>query len=162
MPVKKIALLVVFAAATWTSNAQVIDFERSRYSPAAYYNYSEQGDVTILVNVWGTVRNPGMYEVPTGTTMSALFSLAGGPRVDPRDTRTRRTVTARLIREGNIMLETVMENEILSLDSDPVLAEGDMITSETVLKRGLSWRDIFPVVAAVASVALAVERISSN
>lgn len=159
---KRIGFLAVLLITAWTAEAQVIDFDRSRYSPAAYYNYSESGDVTILVNVWGTVRNPGMYEVPSGTTMSTLFSLAGGPRVDPRDTRTKRTVTARLIRNSSVMLETVMENEILSLDSDPVLAEGDMITSETVLRRGLGWRDVFPVIAAVASVALAVERISSN
>ena len=59
-----------------------------------------------------------------------------------------------------MQLETVMENEILALHEDPVLIEGDMITSETVLKRGVTWRDLFPVVAAVASVALAVERIS--
>ena len=160
MLLKRIGLLAVVMLATWTANAQIIDFERSRYSPAAYYNYSEQGDVTILVNVWGTVRNPGLYEIPAGSTMSTLFSLAGGPRVDPRDTKTRRTVTARLIRGGQVQLETVMENEILALHEDPVLIEGDMITSETVLKRGVTWRDLFPVVAAVASVALAVERIS--
>ncbi len=162
MTIKRLGALAALAFFTWTASAQVVDFERSRYSSAAYHNYSEPGDVTILVNVWGTVRYPGLYEVPSGTTMSTLFSLAGGPRVDPREKRVSRKVTARLVRNGSVMLETVMDNEILSLANDPVLAEGDMITSDTVLKRGLSWRDVFPVVAAVASVALAVERISTN
>ena len=47
-------------------------------------------------------------------------------------------------------------------DDDPVLADGDVIAIESVVKQGFSWRDLFPVVAAVASVTLAVERLSNN
>jgi hypothetical protein len=55
-----------------------------------------------------------------------------------------------------------MQNEILSLTPDPVLVAGDVLTVDTVERAGLTWRDVFPVVAAVASVTLAVERLASN
>ncbi len=145
------------------ADAQVVDLIRSRYSPAAYYNYTEQGDVTILVSVWGTVRNPGLYEVPQGTTLSVLFSLAGGPQASPRQSKNKRWINARLVRgrTQDVVFETTMENAILSLDDDPEILAGDLLTVETVERAGLSWRDVFPVVAAVASVTLAVERLAN-
>lgn len=144
-------------------DAQVVDLIRSRYSPAAYYNYTEQGDVTILVSVWGTVRNPGLYEVPQGTSLTTLFSLAGGPQASPRQSKNKRWINARLLRgrSQEVVFETTMENSILSLDDDPEILAGDLLTVETVERAGLSWRDVFPVVAAVASVALAVERLAN-
>jgi protein involved in polysaccharide export with SLBB domain len=143
------------------ADAQVADLIRSRYSPAAYYNYGEPGDVTILVSVWGTVRNPGLYEVPSQTTLTTLFSLAGGPLATVRQKQNKRWINARLTRgrSQDIVFETTMENEILSLETDPALQSGDVLTVETVERAGVSWRDVFPVIAAVASVALAAERV---
>ena len=167
MRIRWIGTAFVFAlalAVAAPADAQVTELIRSRYSPAAYYNYGEPGDVTILVSVWGTVRNPGLYEIPTETTLSVLFSLAGGPQVAVRRKQDRRTVTARLLRgpAQDIAFETEMQNEILSLSPDPVLVAGDVLTVDTVERAGLTWRDVFPVVAAVASVTLAVERLASN
>ncbi len=144
------------------SSAQVIDLERSRYSPAAAFNYGEEGDITIMANVWGTVRYPGLYEITKGTTLSTLFSLAGGPLVNARETSDDRKVTLRLTRgrQQETVFEFEMDNQVLSLESDPVLEMGDVLTVDTVERRGFSWRDVFPIVAAVASVALAVERVA--
>src|SRR5690606_15204560 len=155
------ALALISAA---PADAQIADLVRSRYSPAAYYNYGEPGDVTILVSVWGTVRNPGLYEIPAETTLGVLFSLAGGPAVTSRRKQDRRTVTARLLRGSaqDVAFEIEMQNEILALSPDPVLVAGDVLTVDTVERAGLSWRDVFPVVAAVASVTLAVERLASK
>ena len=159
-------IAVVFAGITAVTlvspaEAQVADLVRSRYSPAAYYNYGEPGDLTILVSVWGTVRNPGLYEVPIETTLTTLFSLAGGPQATVRLKQNKRWINARLTRgrAQETVFETSMENQILSLQEDPVLESGDVLTVETVERAGISWRDVFPVIAAVASVALAVERV---
>lgn len=167
MRIRWTGMAFVFAVASMgaaRADAQIVDLTRSRYSPAAYYNYAETGDVTILVSVWGTVRNPGLYEIPAETTLSVLFSLAGGPAVTSRRKQDKRTVTARLLRgpAQDVAFEIEMENEILSLSPDPVLEAGDVLTVDTVQRAGLSWRDVFPVVAAVASVTLAVERLVSN
>lgn len=142
------------------------DFERSRYSPASYYNYSEPADVTILVNVWGTVRNPGLYEIPQGTTLSHLLSLSGGPIVAPRQVRQDRTIQVRLFRPNGagreLLWETEMENELTAADDDLTVQEGDVVTVETVVRQRFSWRDVFSVVAAVGTVAIAIERLATT
>ena len=142
------------------------DYERSRYSPAAYYNYSEPADVTMLVNVWGTVRNPGLYEVPEHTTLSHLLSLSGGPIVAPRERREDRTIQVRLFRESagarELFFEAEMENEVIAIHDDPEVVAGDVVTVETVVRRRFSWRDAFPIVAAIGTVAIAIERIAST
>ena len=159
-------LLVAASLLPCFATAQPVDLIRSRYAPAAAYNYAESGDVTIIVNVWGTVRYPGLYEVPVGTTVSTLFSLAGGPQVTVRRKSVKRQVSARLTRgesaDQAMVLDAFMENDVLALGEDPVLQDGDVLTVNTVERQRISWRDLFPVIAAVASVALAVERISGS
>lgn len=158
-----VALLGIVTAAD-AAGQSITDLDRSRYSPAAYYNYSESGDVTMIVNVWGTVRNPGLYEIPRGTTLSHLLSLSGGPIVAPREEREDRTIQVRLYRtEGStrqVIFETEMRNEVIASVDDLSLQEGDVITVETVVDRRFSWRDVFPIIAAIGTVAIAIERIA--
>lgn len=140
------------------------DLDRSRYSPAAYYNYSEPGDVTVLVNVWGTVRNPGLYELPQGTKLRHLLSLAGGPIVAPRQNRQTRTIQVRLYRSDaaghRIVFESEMENEVIATAEDPALLQADVVTVETTVRQRFIWRDVFPIIAAVGTVAIAIERLA--
>ncbi len=157
------ACILLAGTISIAANAQSIDQTRSRSSVAAYYNFAESGDVTIIVNVWGTVRFPGLYEIPKGTKLNTLFSLAGGPDIRERPRRNQRTIVATLSRgeAGQVVVETIMENDVTVLTADPELQQGDVLTVESTIRQRFSWRDAFPIVAAVASVALAVERISS-
>jgi hypothetical protein len=156
-------LAVLFAAGSGSSSGQTnLETERSRFSPAAYYNYAERADVTILVNVWGTVRHPGLYEVPEGIRLSRLFSVAGGPQVGQRMQQDRRTVVARLSRNEDgrrrIIYESVMVNDVFASHEDPVLLDGDVLTVETVVRQGFSARDAFPVISAIGTLVLILER----
>lgn len=45
----------------------------------SFYDYSGLGGIPMYVNVWGFVRSPGRYKVPSSTTLADLISLAGGP-----------------------------------------------------------------------------------
>ena len=47
-------------------------------APSYYYLGGKEG-LTIGVNLWGFVRNPGRYEVPSSTDLVQLISLGGGP-----------------------------------------------------------------------------------
>ena len=58
--------------------------------------------------------------------------------------------------------ETIMEDNVTVLSGDAELVAGDVLTVESTIKRRFSWRDVFPIVAAVASVTLALERVSSK
>ncbi len=51
-------------------------------SSAAYYYISKPGEITMSINLWGYVRNPGRYEVPISTDLIQLLSYAGGPLAD--------------------------------------------------------------------------------
>lgn len=47
-------------------------------APSYYYLGGSEG-LTIGVNLWGFVRNPGRYMVPSSTNLVQLISLGGGP-----------------------------------------------------------------------------------
>jgi hypothetical protein len=51
-------------------------------SAAAYYYISKSGEITMPLNLWGMVKNPGRYEVPISTDLVQLISFAGGPLGD--------------------------------------------------------------------------------
>ena len=48
-------------------------------SAASYYYIAKPGELTMQVNVWGFVKNPGRYEVASSTDLIQLISFAGGP-----------------------------------------------------------------------------------
>jgi hypothetical protein len=161
---RQLAFHFLVFAATATAHGQDLSyFERSGYSPASFYNYSEPADVTMLVNVWGTVRNPGLYTLPEKTTLSHLLSLSGGPIVAPREDRQDRTIQVLVFRPGpggsEIVFQMEMNNDVAAMNVDPTLVDGDIVTVETIVHRRFSWRDAFPVVAAIGTVAIAIERI---
>lgn len=78
-------LLVFFAFSVSNSYAQVknsqlgsTDFG-ARASQNAYFDYSDPEAVNIKISVWGSVRYPGKYLVPSYTSVLDLLSYAGGP-----------------------------------------------------------------------------------
>ncbi len=153
-----LALLALAAAATPAARAQVSDMDRSRYGQAAYYNYSEEADVTVLVSAWGAVQNPGLYEVPRGTRLSRLLSITGGPAIGTRSRGQEQRLTLALSRAASptgraIIFEATMEDEVFALEEDPVLQDGDVLTAERYVRARFTWRDLIPIVGAVASVA---------
>src|SRR4030095_9199305 len=46
---------------------------------AAFYDLSDPQGVNMEVNLWGYVRLPGRYRIPSKTTFIDLMSYAGGP-----------------------------------------------------------------------------------
>ncbi len=157
-----LAALLAAASVPEAARAQIDELDRSRYNRAAYYNYAEPADVTILVNAWGAVRYPGLYELPQGTSMSTLFSLAGGPATGAQERRERRTLTIRLARaqsggaERAVIFEAEMEDAVYAFESDLTLQDGDVLTAEVYARPRFTWRDALPVVSAAASVASTV------
>jgi polysaccharide export outer membrane protein len=81
------------------SIAQITDYElgaklnRGYYQQTGYFDLSDPEAVNIKVAVWGFVRYPGKYIVPTYTTVLDLLSYAGGPSddADLEDLRLYRT-----------------------------------------------------------------------
>ena len=159
-------LLCLFAIA---AHGQILDeLQYSRLNTAAYYNYSQKGDVTIHVHVWGAFRFPGLYEIPRGTTVSEVISLAGGPLFPERERRSMRLVSLKVHRKDldgftrNVVFQDDMENEIVVSENDISLQEQDVLGAEVVVRRTFSFRDLFPIISAAATLALLVDRINTN
>lgn len=138
-------------------------------STTAYYRHAERGDITVQVNVWGAVRNPGMYEIARGTHVNTLLTLTGGPPIGITTvggpTRVSRTLHLRLVRAGNdpprVVFESVMKDGILLSQENPTVEQGDYLIIEVTehQRQSFTWRDGLTVTTAIAAVALAIERI---
>ena len=155
-------VLLMIGLAGGTVQAQTLNDLRS--NTAAYYRFADPTDITIEVKVWGSVQYPGFYEVPQGTRLSTLLTLAGGPQGE-RDSQMRRTYMIRLWRPQpnsglyQTISETRMKNEIVMLSDDPVLLSGDMVVADEEIKQRFSWRDLLSVVAAIGSIVLVIDNI---
>lgn len=107
------------------------------------------------VRVWGDAIAPGLYQVPQGMTLGTLLTLAGGPNT-ARTSRQDVTLRIRLMRdEGGRKVDVFqveMENGIVAFEGDPVLAEGDTMVLERIVKERFVWRDALSVIGAAASV----------
>jgi hypothetical protein len=136
--------------------------EATRSNIAAYYYYAEPGDLTMQVNVWGTVRYPGRYEVKNGTDLGQLLSYAGGPQLQRRRKQDEQIITVRVSRTNDqrrqIIYETEIDSMITSSAEYPVMQEGDVITVEAVEDPGFTWQDIVGVVGSAASIGLLIVR----
>jgi SLBB domain len=100
-----------------------------------YFNYGDKNKVNIDVFVWGSIRAPGKYLVPQGTTLMELLSLCGGPDKESKleDIRIVRLKNDTLgVKEDKVMTfdynEFLWEKQITKPGKiNPVLYPGDMI-----------------------------------
>lgn len=81
-----------------------------------YYNYAEKDKVNFEVSVWGYVRSPGKYLIPSGTTFIDLISLCGGPSHEAK------LDEIRIVRLKNDTLN-VKEDKIIMLNYNDFLWE---------------------------------------
>ena len=126
-----------------------------RTSAASYYYVAKSGELTMQVNVWGYVKNPGRYEIPTSTNLIQLISYAGGPLTDAS------TDDVRVIREGKgaggsgaFSYEVDLE-DLAGVDPERLL----LYPGDTILLDHTSWlnvRDALLIVTAMAVVTSAV------
>jgi hypothetical protein len=100
-----------------------------------YYNYADKDKVNIEVGVWGYVKSPGKYLIPSGTTFVDLITLCGGPLSDAKmdDIRMVRMKNDSLnIKEDKIIVlnynDFLWEEKIQNRSrQNPVLNPGDII-----------------------------------
>lgn len=53
-----------------------------RQAQGGLFDYSDPSGINIKVQLWGYVKYPGYYVVPSYSTMNDLLSFAGGPLED--------------------------------------------------------------------------------
>lgn len=137
-----------------------------RPSSASYYYIAKPSELSMQVNIWGYVNNPGRYEVATSTDLLELLSYAGGPTADALMDNVR-------ITRSYERSETGPPEEIyLDLEDLADVNSTDLILypNDTIFIDHSSWinfRDALVVItaaaivtSAVANVVIAVDRTS--
>jgi hypothetical protein len=124
-------------------------------SAASYYFVAKPGELTMQVNIWGYVKNPGRYEVATSTDLIQLLSYAGGPIPDAKLDGVK--VTRFLRRETGISRgEFYVDLEDLAKvdQSKLTLYPGDTIFLDH--SSWSSWRDTISLITTIALVATSI------
>ena len=164
---RRIALVLAFFALSGSmqhvlAQNAIPPEERSRYGAGGVYRYVDLGERFVSVGVYGTMRFPGLYEVPVGTNVNTLISMAGGAQLASiqleQDTR---TIVLKLFREGpdgesDLLYEYVMEDVITSIPERIVVESGDVLTIDSVVEQGLIWRDYLPIASVGISAILLI------
>ena len=155
---------------------QVPDRIQDLFTPGIYgsnvanFYFAQPGDFTMLVSVWGDVGRSGRYEVPVGTDIGQLLSLAGGPGADVRgvvgaDTWSRRGAGKTIVRLSRltggagreIILEYRIEDLLTLRERDVPLQEGDIIMIDRV--RPFNIWDLFTLLSTSGTLLLLLDRI---
>ncbi len=159
-----IRLLICGALLSVSLSAQVLQGGLAPTLPSAsaasYYYIAKPGELTMQVNVWGFVKNPGRYEVASSTDLIQLLSFAGGPieyaKMDEvkitRFVKNNSTITKR---EIVLNLEQLAKIEETNL----ILYPGDTIFIDHTA--WLTLRDAFTAVATAAILTTAVTQVIS-
>ncbi len=93
---------------------------------AAEYFLGDKNAIFITVNVWGKVRKPGQYNIPSGTDLLTLISAAGGPSERSRLDNVR---VVRLVNQREEILEVDVRRYLKTGDRSliPEIEPGDTI-----------------------------------
>ena len=171
-----IPLLLIF---TFVAESQQVPDRFLQQTPglagrgAVNYVFTKRGDLPMLVSVWGSVRSPGRYEIPEGTNLGELLSLAGGPGADVRgfvvgiDIQGRQQAHARgkthirVSRNFEDRNDVVLESRLDNLLYDDLrnfrLQEGDVVMVDLVSK--FNFWDVMSLVSITATILLLLDRI---
>lgn len=129
------------------------DLYRQGNYNGAFFDYSDPEAVNIKVAVWGFVRFPGRYMVPSYTKVKDLLSYAGGPT---DDAKLQELKLYRVLEDSTQQLINLNYNELLwekvltsNKDNDPPLIAGDVLIVPGRPK--LYFRDYFSLTLSVIS-----------
>ena len=156
-----VVLSINFAYGQGLSNMDLL----SRASNAAYFNYTRPGDVSVIVNMWGTVRFPGRYELTKGSDLGDAVSLGGGPSDSgERPDDYSRVITVTLSRQGITGREVIFQSELSQIVESkvnlPTLTDDDVIYINTVSHTKANFRSLYlPAMNLLATALLVVLRI---
>ncbi|MFN3135669.1 MAG: SLBB domain-containing protein [Candidatus Kryptonium sp.] len=154
---KIISLLLIFTSISFAqlfeSGTRIVTGGGS----SAYYFVGKTGELTITVNLWGFVRNPGRYEVPSSTDLVQLISYGGGPL---KEAKLKDVKIIRSAREDTTIVEKVIKINVEKIIEDgepsPILLPGD-----TVVVPGGSIDVIKDILAILRDIGLAAGGIAA-
>lgn len=149
-------LLLSAAARAQTTTESGLAPGLARGGAASYYYTAKPGELTMQVNLWGAVKNPGRYEVSSATDLIQLLSFAGGPL----EAATLGSVTITRIHRRDGM-PARRELVVLDLEELHLVEPASLVLQpgDTIFIDYSGWetlRDVFLVIGVMATVTAAV------
>jgi hypothetical protein len=178
MPLKLYLLVTLLLTSTLYTTAQEVPDRIYDQTPGlagrgmANYVFTRRGDLPIYVSVWGTARLPGRYEIPEGTDLGQLLSLAGGPGVDFRGFtvgvdylgrqqqhrgKTHIRVSRSIGGKNHIVLDQRIDMLLIDDIRNFILQDADVVMIDQVSRFNV-W-DAMSIISISASVILLLDRI---
>ncbi len=139
------------------------DIRALRQTQGAFFDYSDPEAINIKVAVWGFVRYPGRYIIPSHSNVRDLLSYAGGPTDaanldDLRIFRIEEDSTESLIKfDYNDML---WEKDFSKQIYTPELIPGDILLVPGEPR--LYFKDYFSIVLSVVSTLISLSILILN
>jgi len=115
-----------------------------------YFNYTEPGDITIAINVWGNVRYPSLYVLRHNVGLDEVISYCGSSQETTLlSSRRRRSTIVQVSREtATGAREIIYEKdirEIVSAPDIPKMLNGDVVMVSVEESEPVYWRDLIPI-----------------
>ena len=128
--IKALCILVFISSVLFAQDDVQIGSNPNNYrqNQGAYFDYSDASGINIKVQLWGYVKYPGYYIVPSHCSLNDLISYAGGPLEDAmmEDVRIFKTSENNKLNKYN--LNDLLWNDSLTVPIDfPKLTAGDVI-----------------------------------
>jgi hypothetical protein len=154
-----LVILVLCVSAMGVAQMDGLGPSATSVSAAAYYYISKSGEITMPLNLWGQVKNPGRYEVPISADLVTLISFAGGPLGDAKMSAVKVTRIERIDNDIKKVEFTLNLERLDRLDSQTLsLRPGDTIYIERI---PFGWPDFINLITAASTVAIAVASVIS-
>jgi len=131
-----------------------------RQGGGSFYNFSIEGGISVEVSLWGYVRNPGLYRVPSSTDVVGLISYGGGPL----ETATLSEV--KLIRR-EMKTDSSFVDKIMVINIERVTETGSrkaiptLLPGDVVLVPGTGYSQWTAILSIVAQVVIVISGIFS-
>ncbi len=122
---------------------------------SSYYDVSLGAGLTIPVNLWGYVRNPGRYVVSSSTTLVQLLSYGGGP------TDFARLTDVRIVRDKKV--DSTMKELVILCNLEQFQKFGDptqnpmLYPGDTIIVPGNAISSFQTTLGVIRDIALVVQ-----
>lgn len=128
--------------------------------------FAPPGQPTILVNIWGTVGQPGLWRIQPDVDIIELLSVVGVPGLgrDEPDTR-QKTIIAVYRMQDNKRREVYrqdLEKILQDGSAVPTVRNGDVLAVIQERRRGFGFSFFTSIVGAASSLTLLLLRLSGS
>jgi hypothetical protein len=153
-----LAVAIAIAVASAPADAQ----DLGEGSQSYVNDFSRPGQATILVNVWGSAGQPGLWRVEKDVDLVDFLSVVGVPGIGTEDPGTRSTAYIAIYRTINGQRQEAYRRKVADILEDgatyPTLQSGDVVSVEVKRRRKIGLRTISSLVGTASSITLLILR----